>query len=138
MVAGGVTKFAGITTPYGIAKQSLSQDALNAASEVANGKTLYKIGTFGRSEAAESQFWSLEDPTPYLSNPKAFAEKYGIPADNLSSGNLFIIKGQVNKGQSFITRPAPPVGGNSGGSIEVVTNPNGVNIQSFQTVKPPQ
>ena len=135
-IAGGLfSKFSGISTPYGIAKQSLSQDALNAASEAAKGKTLYKVGTFGRSEAAESQFWSLEDPTPYLDNPQAFANKYGIPAENLLTGNLFIIKGQLGKGQNFITRPAPPVSGSTGGSVEVVTNPNGVSIESFQKIK---
>ena len=135
-IAGGLaSRLSGISTPYGLARQSLSQDALNAASQAAKGKTLYKIGTFGRSEAAESQFWSLEDPTPYLNKPEAFANKYGIPPENLSSGNLFIIKGQLGKGQNFITRPAPSVGGSSGGSIEVVTNPNGVSIESFQKIK---
>jgi len=50
---------------------------------------------------------------------------------------MFLIKGQLNKGQSFVTRPAPGVGSNIGGSIEVVTNPGEVDIQSFQTIKPP-
>ncbi len=128
--------FLTITTPEGFAIQSSSSEALSAAANVYQGKTLYKMGTFGRSEAAESQFWSLEDPTKYLDNPKIFADKYGIPAENLSSGKFFLIKGQLKPNQNFITRPAPRVGNNAGGSIEVVTNPGAVDVQSFQNIKP--
>jgi len=121
--------------PYGYAKQSLLPEALNAVSDVAQGHTLYKIGSFGKSEAAESQFWSLEDPSKFLNNPEVFAKKYGIPAENLTSGNMFIIKGQMKAEQNFISRPAPGVGENGEGSIEVVADPGAVSVQSFQKVK---
>ncbi|MDO9375309.1 MAG: RHS repeat-associated core domain-containing protein [Ferruginibacter sp.] len=136
LFGGALSKTSGISTPYGLAKQSFNQKALDIARDVANGKSLYKVGTFGRSEAAESQFWLVEDPTIYLSDLKAFSKRYGIPEENLASGgNMFIIKGQIKQNQSFITRPAPPVGSNLGGEVEVVTNPSGVNIESFKTIK---
>ena len=34
----------------------------------------------------------------------------------------------------FITRSAPGLGNNSGGAIEIVTNPNGVKLDSFNMI----
>lgn len=44
----------------------------------------------------------------------------------------FVEIGTLKKGSPFITREAPGIGSNSGGSIEVVTNPNGVMLKSFK------
>jgi RHS repeat-associated protein len=125
-----------ISTPYGTAYQSSSQASLAAMDEVLTGAPLYRLGTLGRSAATEAQFWSLEDPSKYLNDPAAFAQKFGIPAENLKNGTFFIEKGQLNFGASFITREAPGVGTNGGGAVEVVTNPGGVQVNSFNTATP--
>lgn len=38
---------------------------------------------------------------------------------------------RLKSGADFVTRPAPGVGDNLGGGIEVVVPPDAVNIQSF-------
>ena len=124
-----------IKTPYQIAEQDITPAAIEALSKVKEGATLYRIGTLGKSAAAEAQFWSLENPALYLKNPKVFAEKYGIPAENLQSGAIFIETGTLKPGQPFITRPAPAVGTNKGGEIEVVTNPGAVKLETFNVIK---
>ena len=43
----------------------------------------------------------------------------------------YIIGGYVKKETKFITRPAPGLGSNSGGAIEIVTPPNSVELQYF-------
>ncbi len=45
-----------ISTPYGDAVQSEDPSAVAARAKVANGATLYRIGTMGQSHAAEAQF----------------------------------------------------------------------------------
>ncbi len=126
----------GIPTPYGVAMQSETRAAISAIEKVKNGAPLYRVGTLGRSQAAEAQFWSLENPANYLNNLDDFAQKFGIPTENLKSGSIFIEEGTLNANSKFITREAPGIGSNSGGSIEVVTPPNSVKLKSFNTVKP--
>lgn len=43
----------------------------------------------------------------------------------------FLMTARLKPGAEFITRPAPGVGGNLGGGIEVVVPPDSVNIQNF-------
>lgn len=133
--SGGTQALQTITHPYGIAEQAISKEAYEAVNQVNNGATLYRIGTLGRSQAAEGQFWSLENPAKFLSKPEEFAAKFGMPAENLKSGQLFIEAGKLQKGASFVTRPAPAVGVNKGGSIEVVTNPGSVKLETFNVIK---
>jgi len=100
---------------------------------VESGGKLYRIGTTGRSQEAEAQFWATENP---LSNPKAFSIKYGIPVENITNAN-FIEIGTLRQGNNFITRPAPNAPGNppgGGGGIEVVTPANGVKLESFSII----
>jgi hypothetical protein len=47
----------------------------------------------------------------------------------------FIESGTLRPGTTFITRPAPGVGGNQGGGIEVVVPPNSINLNSFSTTR---
>jgi hypothetical protein len=103
-----------IATPHGAAVQGLSETALAARSQVQQGATLYRVGTTGRSGAAEAQFWALEHP----STP-GFASQYGIPPANIQNLN-FIEAGTLRPGTPFVTRQAPPVGSNLGGGIEIV------------------
>jgi len=123
-----------IATPYGNAIQELSSDAIAAVDKVNNGATMYRIGTLGRSQAGEAQFWALENP---LSNPQAFAKKYGMPIENIQNAN-FIEMGTIKPGVNFITRMAPPAPGNPlgwGGGIEVVVPANGVRLSIFSVIR---
>src|SRR5262249_46243109 len=67
------------------AKQSNSANAIEALDKVNNGSSLYRMGTLNRSAAAEAQYWSLENPLD-IKDIKIFAQKYGIPEENLKSG----------------------------------------------------
>jgi RHS repeat-associated protein len=125
-----VLKSMSVITPYGKACQSLSEKALLARKEVQQGSVLYKIGTIGKSEIAESQFWSLEHPL----SVNFSASRYGIPTDNFKLPN-FIISGKVKSGTSFVTREAPAVGPTLGGNVEVVVPKNGVVIESFNMIE---
>jgi hypothetical protein len=53
----------------------------------------------------------------------------GMPSTG--SGEPFIMGGRVNPSGNLITREAPGVGGNLGGSVEAVTQPGGVIIDWF-------
>lgn len=77
------------------------------------------------SAAAEGQYWATESPLS-----AGYADSIG--AANLDSSTPdFIIGGTVRPGANFITRPAPPCGGNAGGTLEIVTDPNAVQINLF-------
>jgi uncharacterized protein RhaS with RHS repeats len=117
-----------ITTPHGTATQSWDEASLAARVQVQNGATVYRTGTLGKSQTAEAQFWSLENP-----NTPGFAQRYGIPANNVTNAN-FIEAATVKPGTPFITRPAPGVGSNAGGGIEVVVPSEGVNMRWFSTM----
>jgi hypothetical protein len=114
-----------IATPYGAAVQSSAAAALAARTQVQEGALLYRIGTTGKSQAAEAQFWSLEHP---LST--GYASRYGIPAGNVSNAN-FIEAARLRTGAPFVTRAAPGIGKNVGGGIEVVVPSGGVQMQWF-------
>jgi RHS repeat-associated protein len=125
---GGVAPSSGIKTPYDIATQSQSAEAITARIRVAQGATLYRIGTMGKSAAGEAQYWSLEHPlTP------GYAQRYGVPQENLVNAN-FIETAVLKRGVSFVTRPAPEYGTNLGGGIEVVVPEGGVQLQSFSII----
>jgi exonuclease VII large subunit len=131
---GGAQALVKISTPRGPAEQSLTKEAYEAVNKVSNGATLYKVGTIGTSNTTDAQFWSLENPSQYLNNLKEFAQRYGIPEENLNAGKIFIQTAQIRPGTPFVTRPAPAVGANKGGQIEVVVNPGGVKLETFSTV----
>jgi hypothetical protein len=114
-----------ITTPYGPALQSEAAEALAARQFVEQGSQLYRIGTTGKSAAGEAQFWALEQPFG-----ATYPARYGIPPENVLRAN-FIEVGHLKPGTQFITRPAPPVGPNPGGGIEVVVPENGVILELF-------
>jgi hypothetical protein len=118
-----------IETPYGYAVQSNKEAALAARPKVESGATLYRIGTTGKSQAAEAQFWSLENPLS-----PGFANRYGIPEENIINAD-FIETGVLKPGTPFVTRPAPGIGENIGGGIEVVVTKNGVILRSFNVAK---
>lgn len=46
----------------------------------------------------------------------------------------YIIKGKLKSGSSFVTRPAPGLGNNSGGGIEIVTPPGSVEVDYFYMI----
>jgi hypothetical protein len=65
-------------------------------------------------------------------DPKDFEETFGIPKRN-GGGFDFLVIGRLLPGRPAVTRVAPGSGGNPGGAIEVVTNPNTVKIEVFTT-----
>lgn len=125
--------FAGVKTPYEVAKQAQSKIALNIKTQVENGGKLYRIGTTNKSHATEAQFWAPENP---LTNPEAFARKYNIPVENIKNAN-FIEIGTIKPGTNFVTRPAPAAPGsqyNPNAGIEVVTPAGGVDVEVFSII----
>lgn len=89
------------------------------------GRDLYRGGTLGRSNTTNAQFWATENPlTP------GYADKYGVDFSKLD----YIIKGKLKSGSSFVTRPAPGLGNNSGGGIEIVTPPGSVEFDYFYMI----
>ena len=112
-------------TPYGIAGQGADAASLAARADVAGGARIWRVGTTGRSNAADAQFWSLEHP----STP-GFAERYGIPPENVLQTD-FIESAVVPPGTPFVTRQAPGVGSNSGDGIEVVVPEGSVTMCGF-------
>ena len=70
----------------------------------------------------DAQFWAPESPL----SPE-YAERYGVDFSDMD----YIIGGYVKEGSKFITRPAPGLGTNVGGAIEVVTPPNSVDLKYF-------
>ena len=115
----------GVATPYGAALQSEAAAAAAARAQVAGGSTLYRVGTTGRSAAGEAQFWALEHPLS-----PGFASRYGLPAENVAAAD-FIETATLKPGTSFVTRPAPGIGANPGGGIEVVVPSGGVRLDKM-------
>ncbi|WP_339327354.1 RHS repeat-associated core domain-containing protein, partial [Erwinia amylovora] len=114
-----------VETPYGPATQSTAPEALAARAQVESGATLYRVGTTGRSETVGAQFWALEHP-----HSPGYANRYGIPQENVDRSN-FLMTARLKPGSDFVTKPAPGVGNNLGGGIEVVVPPDAVKIQNF-------
>jgi hypothetical protein len=52
-----------IVTPYRIEAQGLTAAEAAALAEARSGATLCRTGELGQSMAAESQYWSLQNPT---------------------------------------------------------------------------
>ena len=117
-----------IQTPYGTATQSKTPEALAVRQSIEDGAVLNRGGTLGQSHAGEGQFWSTDNPLS-----PGYAERNGIPAKNYPPD--FICSGTLCNGAPFITREAPGVGKNQGGSIEVVTEPGGVKLNYFHATE---
>lgn len=114
-----------VETPYGKAYQDSSKKALNVKKYVENGGDIYRGGTLGRSKTTDAQFWAAESPLS-----PGYANKYGVDFNNLD----YIMQGKVKPGTNFITRPAPGLGNNAGGGIEIVTPPNSVDFDYFHMI----
>jgi hypothetical protein len=111
-----------VRTPYGEAVQTTSQEAIEVKHYAEQGGTLFRAGQLGRSHIADGQFWAPESPfTP------GYADKYGVDFQKID----FVIGGKLKDGSNMVTRPAPGLGNNQGGAIEVVTNPNSVLLDFF-------
>ena len=108
-----------IDTPYGKAFQENSEEALRVKKYVEDGES------FGRSNTTDAQFWAPESPLS-----PGYADKYGVDFKDTD----YVIKGKLDPNADFITRSAPGLGNNSEGDIEIVTNPNGVKLDSFNMI----
>ncbi len=114
-----------ITTPYAVEAQSASPDALDALADAQGGAMLYRSGSLGDNMAAESQYWSLQNPLL----AEDYANQMGLPT--AGGGQPFVMGGTLNPGASAITNEAPGLGPNIGGGIQVVITPGGVNTTFF-------
>jgi hypothetical protein len=85
---------------------------------------VYRQGEFGIQYITEGQFWSPQNPASTTS----YANQFGTPGTDQVD---WIMGGTVKPGTSFVTRPAPGIGINSGGAIEVVTPPEAVRLDFF-------
>lgn len=79
-----------------------------------------------KGSVTDAQFWSYENPIQ-----PDYADKYGVAFSNPD----YIIEGTIRSGAEYITRSAPGLGNNSGGAIEVVVNPNSINLTSFTMIE---
>jgi hypothetical protein len=111
-----------IATRYTTEIQGTSAASQRALCDTLCGATLYRTGETRKSMAAESQYWSLQNPlTP------GYAGQMGMPGVNPD----FIMGGSLNPGASVLTNTAQGLGSNAGGGAQVVTSPNGVGVQWF-------
>lgn len=114
-----------IETPHGTALQGLTPEAQALQQSVAAGQPIYRGGNFPKSAGPEGQYWSPQNPlTPGYANSVGAANMGMRPPD-------FILGGRIRPGGNFITRPAPPFGGNIGGALEVVPESGCVQIDFF-------
>jgi RHS repeat-associated protein len=115
-----------VSTPHGKVVQSRSGESLQAAQEVYNGKTLYRLGTTGKSATgANAQYWSLENPLTM--SAEEYAKKYGISLDNVKNAD-FVEVATLKSGVKYVTREAPIAPGapaGAGGGIEAVVEKGG-------------
>lgn len=109
-----------VATPHGIAYQANTPAARAALGEVQSGATVYRQGSFGVRNTADAQFWSLQNPA----TTRGFANQMGMPSSAAKPD--WIMGGTVSPGSPVITRPAPGIGANAGGSIEAVVPSGGV------------
>jgi hypothetical protein len=74
----------------------------------------------------------IQPPGVGADNPLSpgYASRYGLPAENVANAN-FIEAATLRPGTPFVTRPAPGIGDNVGGGIEVVVPSGGVQMQWF-------
>jgi hypothetical protein len=117
---------AAIDTPHGPAVQAASPEASAALQDAQSGGTVYRQGTTGVQNTSDAQFWSPNNPA----TTPGYADKMGMPPA-AGQGYPFIQGGTVEPGSPVITRPAPGIGTNAGGNIEVVVPPGGVQTNWF-------
>ena len=118
----------------GWATQSNTEIAQAVYNSVKTERKIYRLGTLNRSLAGEAQFWSAENPYSY-EDIWSYADKYGIPHENLLGDEVFFEVGIIPENIPFITREAPGFGDNAGGAIEVVVPEKSITLETFSTVK---
>lgn len=116
-----------ITTPYGSAAQANTPEAQAALRQVQSGAPVYRQGWTGTQRTFDAQNWALQNPA---TTPN-FARQLGMPATATKGEYFWMMGGRVSPGAPVITRPAPGIGANVGGSMEAVANPGGVRIDWF-------
>lgn len=116
----------GIATPHGMALQASSAEAQAALRSVKSGASLFRQGEFGIQKAGEAQFWSLQNPA----TTSGFAGQMGMPG-GAGAGVDWVMSGSLKPGASVITRLAPGLGTNAGGSMEAVVKPGSIRIDWF-------
>lgn len=117
-----------IETPYRKAIQSNTAEALHVYQQVKEGATLsapvlWAQATHKKRNSELQRILLRKD----LDKVLEFQKNVMAPD--------FIAAGTVKPGAEFITRAAPGVGSNLGGSIEVVVKPGDVTLKSFSVIE---
>jgi RHS repeat-associated protein len=115
-----------VGTPRGPAVQAGTPEANLALNAAKSGAPVYRQGMTGIQATGDAQFWSFSNPA---STP-GYANAMGMPAGP-GAGYPWMMGGTVRPGVPVITRPAPGIGNNLGGTMEVVVTPGGVQIGWF-------
>ncbi|MBI1370905.1 MAG: hypothetical protein GC162_19910 [Planctomycetes bacterium] len=85
---------------------------------IQRGAVVWRAGSYGFTvEGAAGQHWGLRCPIE-----PGFLKGYGAATDRID----WILAGRVRPNAPFVIRRAPPIGGNTGGEFEVVTEEYGV------------
>jgi RHS repeat-associated protein len=109
-----------ISTPHGPAVQETSPAALSHLAAAREGRTMYRVGRFNRQETTEAQFWAFQNPA----TSRNYADDMGLPGD-ASTPNDWIMGGVLKADAAVVTRKAPGLGANRGGTMEAVTEVGG-------------
>jgi len=125
--SGEIAAARSVATPHGAAVQATTAEAQAALRQVQSGAPVYRQGWTGTQRTFDSQNWALQNPA---TTPN-FADQLGMPATATQGEYPWMMGGRVTPGAPVITRPAPGIGGNVGGSMEAVVNPGGVGIDWF-------
>jgi RHS repeat-associated protein len=115
-----------VRTPYTIARQANTPEALAAREAVASGASLYRTGEFGVQEIP-GQAWSFSNPL----STADYSFKMGMPP---TARFDWVMEGAMKPGGHFVTRNAPGIGANLGGHMEVIAVPDAVRINWFHLV----
>jgi RHS repeat-associated protein len=111
-----------VITPYGPAEQGNDPESIGLAARALRGGPLYRKGITGTNFTGEGQFWAGENPA----DDPNYDANFGIPTRDPETGGFpFIVCGQLNPAEPWVSRPAPGFGNNPGGEPEIVTNPGG-------------
>ncbi|HOX03245.1 MAG TPA: hypothetical protein P5555_13330 [Candidatus Paceibacterota bacterium] len=116
-----------IPTPHGPAVQAMTAEAQAALRQVQGGATVYRQGWTGTQRTFDAQYWALQNPA----TAPDFARQLGMPATATEGEFFWMMGGRVAHDAPVITRPAPGIGANRGGSMEAVVNSGGVTIDWF-------
>ncbi len=114
-----------IETPYGIATQTYSEEALTVRARVEQTRTIYREGEYGASKTIPGRATPMESPQNWAPvDPRTTPDFHRLYGTNVTKPG-FVEVAEIPAGTPFVTQPAAPFNGYPGGAIEVVVPPGG-------------